>query len=145
MFWMEQIHRTKIVNFINITSNSCAWLSVVLNRNITTTWKQEVEYEVQAKVSMLDVGSSTWTVNGPLRGVRTVRSGAASSKNNNCTTITESGCLSTGGYVSSSEDENVDMDWKISCLDNFNISLLPSWIIHTSINLASQSSLCIFS
>ena len=48
------------------------------------------------------------------------------SKNNNCTTITESGCLSTGGYVSSSEDENVDMDWKISCLDNFNISLLPS-------------------
>ena len=26
---------------------------------------------------MLDVGSSTWTVNGPLRGVRTVRSGAA--------------------------------------------------------------------
>ena len=35
-----------------------------------------MEYEVQAKVSMLDVGSSTWTVNGPLRGGRTVRSGA---------------------------------------------------------------------
>ena len=84
-----------------------------------------MEYEVQAKVSMLDVGSSTWTVNGPLRGVRTVRSRAV-----RITTaplsLSQDACLQGDRYVSSSEDENVDMDWKISCLDNFNISLLPS-------------------
>ena len=39
---------------------------------------------------MLDVGSSTWTVNGPLRGVRRRQQGS-----NYCITITESGCLST--------------------------------------------------
>ena len=39
---------------------------------------------------MLDVGSSTWTVNRPLRGVRRRQQGS-----NYCITITELGCLST--------------------------------------------------